>query len=85
MNHITEKEFNALLNLEDRWLDVCQEECLSINSKTGVINKKVEVGYVAYVIKKKMGHNRGVVASGLFRKTKRGAINNLFKKYYAHN
>lgn len=81
MKSISQEEFIALLKIEDKWLDVCEEER---TKWIGEGDKKTEKGYVAHIFYKNAGHFSRAIQVGELRKTKRGAINNLFTKYYGH-
>lgn len=76
---ISEEEFAALLNIEDRCLEVFQEERKRL-TQTDPPSWVCDFGWSAYVINPK---SRKIFRTSNFMKTRKGAVSNLYRKYYA--
>ena len=76
---ISEEEFAALLNIEDRCLEVFQEERKRL-TQTDPPSWVCDFGWSAYVTDPT---GRGVFRTSNFMKTRKGAVSNLYRKYYA--
>jgi hypothetical protein len=78
---ISEDEFAALLNIEGRYLEVFQEERKRL-TQTDPPSWVCDFGWSAYVINPK---SRKIFRASNFMKTRKGAVSNLYRKYYANS
>jgi hypothetical protein len=73
---VKEDEFDALLKIEGKRLDVCKERR---TTHKGGEEEQVKEGWSAAVIK-----GPHILREGELRKTRQGAINSLYRRYYAN-
>jgi len=73
---VKEDEFDALLKIEGKRLDVGEEKRYTL---VGNEEKNVREGWVAAVVKGPL-----ILREGELRKTRQGAVNSLYRIYYAN-
>lgn len=76
---ISEEEFAALVKIEGRYLEVFKEERKRL-TQTDPPSWVCDFGWSAYVINPK---SRKIFRTSNFMKTRKGAVSNLYRKYYA--
>jgi len=76
---ISEKEFAALVKIEGRYLEVFKEERKRL-VQTNPPSWICDFGWSAYVT---TPNGRKIFRTSDFMKTRKGAVSNLYRKYYA--
>jgi hypothetical protein len=81
---ISEEEFAALVKIEGRYLEVFQEERKRLISAGKDIKTEptwlCDFGWTAWIT-----NGPTVFKSSKFMKTRKGAVSNLYRKYYANS